>query len=54
MDMHMFNLYSILKTPEYDVLLLRKLHLVSPALVPSGRGFEHHFLHRFFLHFTLI
>jgi hypothetical protein len=44
----MYNLYLILKTPEYDVLLVRKLHPVSPALLPSGRGFEPHILHRFF------
>jgi hypothetical protein len=25
----MYNLYSILKTHEYDVLLVRRLHLVS-------------------------
>jgi hypothetical protein len=37
----MYNLYSTLKTPEHDVLLVRRLHPVSPA--PSsirGRGFE--------------
>jgi hypothetical protein len=44
----MYNLYSILKTPEYDVLLVRQLYLVSPALLASGRGFEPHLLHRFF------
>jgi hypothetical protein len=43
----MYDLYSILKTPEYDVLLLKRLHLVSPALLPSGCGFEPHLLHRF-------
>jgi hypothetical protein len=36
----MYNLYSILKTPEHDVVLVRQLHLVSPALFPSGCGFE--------------
>jgi hypothetical protein len=36
----MYNLYSILKTPKYDVLSIRKLHLVSLILLPSGRGFE--------------
>jgi hypothetical protein len=36
----MYNLHSILKKPEYDVLLVRKLHLVSSALLPSKRGFE--------------
>jgi hypothetical protein len=40
MYIHMYNLYSILKTPKYDVLLVRKLHPVSFALLPSGRGFE--------------
>jgi hypothetical protein len=43
----MYNLYSILKTPEHDVLLIRRLHLVSSALLPSGRGFKPHLLHRF-------
>jgi hypothetical protein len=36
----MYNLYSILKTLEHDVLLVRWLHPVSTALLPSGRGFE--------------
>jgi hypothetical protein len=27
---HIDNLYSILQTSEYDVLLVRRLHLVSP------------------------
>jgi hypothetical protein len=31
----MYNLYSILKTSEHDVLLVRQLHPVSPALLPS-------------------
>jgi hypothetical protein len=44
----MYNVYSILKTPDHDVLLVRWLHLVSPALLPSGRGFEPHLMHRFF------
>jgi hypothetical protein len=37
---YMYNLYSILKTIYHDVLLVRRLHLVSPALLPSGLGFE--------------
>jgi hypothetical protein len=35
----MYNLYSILKTTEHDVLLVRR-HIVSPALLPLGREFE--------------
>jgi hypothetical protein len=31
----MYNLYSILKTLDHDVLLVRRLHLVSYALLPS-------------------
>jgi hypothetical protein len=30
----MYNLYSILKTPEHGVLLVRRLHPLSPALLP--------------------
>jgi hypothetical protein len=43
----MYNLYSIFKTPQHDVLLVRRLHPVSHALLLSGRGFEPHLLHRF-------
>jgi hypothetical protein len=39
---YMYNLYSILKTPDHDVLLVRRLHSVSPALLLSRRGFEPH------------
>jgi hypothetical protein len=35
---HIYNLYSILKTFEHDVLLVRQLHPVSPALLLSIRG----------------
>jgi hypothetical protein len=28
---HMYNLYSILKIIDHDVLLVRQLHLVSPS-----------------------
>jgi hypothetical protein len=48
----MCNLYSILKSPEYDVLLVRRLHLVSPTLLPSGLGFKPHLLHRFLIFYT--
>jgi hypothetical protein len=41
----MYNLYSILKTPEHDLLLVRRLHSMSPALLPSGRWFEPHIVH---------
>jgi hypothetical protein len=34
----MHNLYSILKIPDDDVLLVRQLHSVSPALLPLGVG----------------
>jgi hypothetical protein len=40
------NTYNLCFTG-YDVLLVRRLHLVSPALLPSGRGFKPHLLHRF-------
>jgi hypothetical protein len=43
----MYNLYSILKTPEHDVLLVSWLHPVSLALHPPEHGFEPHLLHRF-------
>jgi hypothetical protein len=35
----MNNLYLILKTPDHGVLLVRQLHPVSPALLPSDRVF---------------
>jgi hypothetical protein len=44
---HIYNLYSILKTFEHDVVLVRQLYLVSPVLLSSGHGFEPHFLHCF-------
>jgi hypothetical protein len=44
---HIFNLYSILKTFEHNVLLVRQLHPVSLAFLPSGHGFKPHLLHRF-------
>jgi hypothetical protein len=44
----MYNLYSILKTIDHDVLLVIRLHLVSPVLLPSGLRFEPHLLHHFF------
>jgi hypothetical protein len=44
----MYHLYSILKTPDHNVLLTRRLHSVSLALLPLGRGFEPHLLHHFF------
>jgi hypothetical protein len=47
MYIHIYNLYSILKISEHDVLLVRQLHPVSPALLTSGHGFEPHLLHRF-------
>jgi hypothetical protein len=40
----MYNLYSILKTPEHDILLFRRLHPVSLALLLLGCGFEQHLL----------
>jgi hypothetical protein len=43
----MYNLYSILKILKHDVLLVRQLYPVSPALLSSERGFEPHLLHRF-------
>ena len=50
----MYNLYSILKTIDHDVLLVRRLHLVSPALLPLGLKFEHRLLYYFFKYFMLI
>jgi hypothetical protein len=43
----MYNLYSILKIRKHDVLLVRQLHLVSHALLPSEHEFESHYLHSF-------
>jgi hypothetical protein len=43
----MYSLYSILKTPDHDVLLVRRLQPVSPTLLPLGRGIEPHLLHHF-------
>jgi hypothetical protein len=51
----MYYLYSILKTIDHDVLLVRRLHSVSPALlqsvspalIQSRFGFEPHLLHHF-------
>jgi hypothetical protein len=44
----MYNSYSILKTSEHDVLLVKQFHLVSLTLLPLlGCGFEPHLLHRF-------
>jgi hypothetical protein len=42
----MYHLYSILKTPEHDVLLVRRLHPLSLCFLPSGCGFKPHLLHR--------
>jgi hypothetical protein len=44
---HIHNLYSILKTSEYDVLLVRQLYLMYVALLQSRHGFKPHFLHHF-------
>jgi hypothetical protein len=38
----MYNLYLILKTFDHYVLLVRRLHSVSPVSLPSGLGFEPH------------
>jgi hypothetical protein len=43
----MYNLYSLLKTHEHDVLLVKQLYPVPPALLSLERGFEPHLLHRF-------
>jgi hypothetical protein len=47
MYIHMYNLYSVLKTHEHDILLVRRLHSMSLILLPSGRGFEPRLLYRF-------
>jgi hypothetical protein len=39
---HMYNLYSIFKTPEHDVLLVRQFHLVSLVLLLSGHELKPH------------
>jgi hypothetical protein len=45
---HIYNLYSVLKTSEHDVLLIRRLHPVySTFLLSSKHGFEPHLLYRF-------
>jgi hypothetical protein len=49
---HIYNLYSILKTFEQDVLLVRQLHPLFPALVPSGHGFEPHLMYRFLIFYA--
>jgi hypothetical protein len=43
----MYNLYSILKIIDRDVLLVRRLNIVSLALLPSGLGFKPYPLHHF-------
>jgi hypothetical protein len=48
----MYNLYSIFKTFEHDVLLARQFHTVSLVLFPSGHGFEPHLLHHFLTFYT--
>jgi hypothetical protein len=50
----MYNLYSILKTLEHDVLLVRRLHLVYLALLPSGTWVRTSPPAPLFYHFTLI
>jgi hypothetical protein len=47
---HIYDLYSILKTFEHDILLVRQLYLVSPALLLSVHGFEPQLLHCFGRH----
>jgi hypothetical protein len=48
----MYKLYSIIKTHEHDVLLVRWLQLVSPTLLPSERGFKPHLLHHFLIFYA--
>jgi hypothetical protein len=43
----MYNLYSILKTPDHNVLLAKRFHPLSHALLASRCGFEPHLLHYF-------
>jgi hypothetical protein len=52
MYIHIYNLYSILKTFEHDILLVRQLHLVSLALLPSWHVFNPHLQHRFLTFYT--
>jgi hypothetical protein len=44
MYIHIYNLNSIFKTSDHDVLLIRQLHPVSLALLPSEYGFLRCFL----------
>jgi hypothetical protein len=48
----MYNLYSILKISEHDVLLVRQLRPVSSTLLPSGCGFKPHLLHRILIFYA--
>jgi hypothetical protein len=41
---HMYNLYSIFKTLEHDILLVRQFHLVSPVLLLSRHELKPHLL----------
>jgi hypothetical protein len=45
---HIYNLYSILKVINHDVLLVIWLYSLSPTLLPSELGFKLHLLHHFF------
>jgi hypothetical protein len=44
---YIYNLYSILKTSEHDVLLVRQLHPGSTALLFIKAWVRTHLLHRF-------
>jgi hypothetical protein len=49
LHIHIYNLYSILKTIDHDVLLVRRFHSVSPTPLLLGLGFEpYYLLHYFF------
>jgi hypothetical protein len=48
----MYNLYSISKTPEHDILLVRWLRLVSLTILSSGCGYEPHLLRRFLIFYA--
>jgi hypothetical protein len=47
MYIHIYNLYSILKTFDHDVLLVKQLHLLSLVFLSSRHRFKPHLLHYF-------
>jgi hypothetical protein len=52
MYIHIYNLYSILKISEHNVLLVRQLHPATLVLLPTRHGLEPHLLHHFLTFYT--